>query len=550
MRSQTIETVFADGDAKYQDLLEKYRERGSKLQEQNLTIAALESDKKGLELGIEERDSIIAALESKIEELKAELARHDNPYTPSSTKQPGDKGNTNNTNKSDGTPRKQGAQLGHEGTTNKPKPTIRAIYAPNKCKKCGDRCSMVKKIGTRNITNIQVTVVTTNHVYYEGYCDDCDISTEPPEQPTALLRIAVDVDERDAAEVAGPEPAATADMRDAAGDDSGECGQTCGTKQDAVQDSTPTETPNVPGDIPANEVQCVLQKLPKRGEYGLGVWLATVLSFIDRLPFRLNSQAWLRWGLEMSSGTVHNILAITGKNLTAPTADILRRIRKAYVLNADETSVSYNGKKVWIWIFHNPETGDTLIVIRPSRGGRVVREVLGKNWKGWLVCDGWTAYNKYRKQRCWAHILTAIRYVLERNPGCAEAQEVLNALREIYKTGCEAEGPLKERRRIRALLDKRVRRIVAKYENVPELKSFIIKLSNARPDLFQFVTDRRIPPTNNAAERGLREPVVHRKVRGALRAEETLTWLGNLFSCIFTWRERKMDVQEELAKYV
>ena len=252
----------------------------------------------------------------------------------------------------------------------------------------------------------------------------------------------------------------------------------------------------------------------------------------------------------MSSGTVHNILVSTGMNLTGPATDILRRIRKAYVLNADETSVSYKGKKVWIWIFHNPETGDTLILIRPSRGGKVVREVLGKNWKGRLVCDGWTAYKNYLKQRCWAHILTAIRYVFERNPECSEAQEVLDALREIYRIGCEAKGPLKERRRIRALLDKRVRRIVAKYKNVPELKSFITKLSNARPDLFHFVTDKRIPPTNNEAERGLREPVVHRKVRGALRAEETMTWLGNLFSCVFTWRERKMDVQEELAKYI
>ena len=180
----------------------------------------------------------------------------------------------------------------------------------------------------------------------------------------------------------------------------------------------------------------------------------------------------------------------------------------------------------------------------------MIEEVLGKNWKGWIVCDGWVAYKKYRKQRCWAHILTAIRHARDRNPQCAEAQEVLDALRKIYEIGCGVTGSAKERRRMRALLDKRVRRLVSKYKDVTELKSFITKLSNARPNLFHFVTDPRIPPTNNAAERGLREIVVHRKVRGSIRAETTMTWMGNLFSCISTWMQHKIDVSTELTKYI
>ena len=164
--------------------------------------------------------------------------------------------------------------------------------------------------------------------------------------------------------------------------------------------------------------------------------------------------------------------------------------------------------------------------------------------------DGWTAYKGYRRQRCWSHITTAIRHVAKRNEECAGARHVQEALRKIYRTACSVKGPMGERRRMCVLLDGRVRRIIAKYKDVPELKSFIMKLSGARPDLFHFVTDPRLPSTNNAAERGLREIVVHRKVRGSIRTEATMTWMGNLFSCISTWRERGMDVQEELAKYV
>ena len=300
--------------------------------------------------------------------------------------------------------------------------------------------------------------------------------------------------------------------------------------------------------IPASVVECATERLPERGAYGLGVLLAVVTNYLDRLPFKLNSRSIKRWGIDISSGTTHNILVNVGMSLSDQTADILRRIRKAYVLNADETSISLNGKKVWVWIFYNHETGDTYIAVRPTRGSKVVDEVLGEDWKGSLVCDGLPSYKKYRKQRCWAHIITAIRHVAEHNPECEAAQEVEKSLTEILKIGRKASGSDEERAKIRAMLDERVGHIVEKYKDIPELKKFITKLSNARPDLFHFVTDPRIPPTNNDAERGLREIVVHRKVRGSIRAENTMTWLGNLFSCVSTWRAQKMNVTAELAK--
>ena len=77
-----------------------------------------------------------------------------------------------------------------------------------------------------------------------------------------------------------------------------------------------------------------------------------------------------------------------------------------------------------------------------------------------------------------------------------------------------------------------------------------VKLRNAERDLFLYVVDPRVASTNNAAERGLREPVVHRKVRESIRSEETMKWWGNLFTSVMTWRVRNVDIHEELAKYV
>ena len=43
--------------------------------------------------------------------------------------------------------------------------------------------------------------------------------------------------------------------------------------------------------------------------------------------------------------------------------------------------------------------------------------------------------------------------------------------------------------------------------------------------------------------------VVHRKVRGGIRAEETMTWMANFFSCIMTWKNKGLDHIAEIAKY-
>ena len=174
-----------------------------------------------------------------------------------------------------------------------------------------------------------------------------------------------------------------------------------------------------------------------------------------------------------------------------------------------------------------------------------------KSWRGRLVCDGLVPYRKYTIQRCWAHILNEIKHIAGRNPNCSEAHTVRDMLKGIHRLGLEATGSIQERRRVRNLLRKRVKRLIDTYGESPVLNHFLtITLRNAEPDLFLYVLDPRVASTNNAAERGLREPVVHRKVRGSIRSEDTMIWWGNLFTCVMTWRVRNMDIHAELAKYV
>lgn len=79
---------------------------------------------------------------------------------------------------------------------------------------------------------------------------------------------------------------------------------------------------------------------------------------------------------------------------------------------------------------------------------------------------------------------------------------------------------------------------------------FLTKLENALPDLFTFVLNPAVSPTNNPAERGLREIIVHRKVRGQMKSENMPEVMGNIFTCFTTWKAQGVDHLAEMVKYV
>ena len=109
---------------------------------------------------------------------------------------------------------------------------------------------------------------------------------------------------------------------------------------------------------------------------------------------------------------------------------ILKRVRTADVVYTDETGLKVDGRQHWIWTFTTG--GETLIAIRKSRGKKVLREVLGKDFKGVIVCDGWKSYASFtsRIQRCWAHLLREAECLAER---IEEAKPISQSLHELYR---------------------------------------------------------------------------------------------------------------------
>jgi len=80
------------------------------------------------------------------------------------------------------------------------------------------------------------------------------------------------------------------------------------------------------------------------------------------------------FGLEMSEGAIANLLSRVKGQLQSEVDGILAVLRRSRLIGSDETSARVNGKNQWEWVFQNEHV--CFHIIRPSRGGNVITEVM------------------------------------------------------------------------------------------------------------------------------------------------------------------------------
>ena len=280
-------------------------------------------------------------------------------------------------------------------------------------------------------------------------------------------------------------------------------------------------------------------KIPEQSNFGLNTLThVTLLKFEDRLPLRkVCSSLKRQFNLSMSSGTVFDITRRVSDKLFRKYAEIKTKLRKSKSVNIDETGIRVGGFNFHVWVFTNKEA--TLYIIRKSRGKNVIEEVLGEGYKGVIGCDGWTSYASYTKnlQRCWAHLLREAKYLAEKH---ISAKSLYVGLKSIYKKATSREPPDKDD----LILEMNQWGDYA--ESYKELRKFAVTMRNGIEYWFTFLEHEDVEPTNNRAERALRELIVQRKIIGTLRNKKGTTIMERINSCIATWKQQGLNTFTEL----
>jgi transposase len=289
---------------------------------------------------------------------------------------------------------------------------------------------------------------------------------------------------------------------------------------------------------------------PPDGRFGKNVLVQTTLmKFEQRLPFeKISQQLESQFGFPMTAASAFEVTRRVSECLRPQYDAILEEIRHSRIVYIDETGEKVDGKKHWLWVF-TTET-QTLFVISKSRGKNVLDQVLGKDFQGYVGCDGWKAYSNFtdKLQRCWAHLLREAEWLAEH---CLEAKPLYLALKRLYADliAClVGDPPASLRKKIKAMAKRRLKYWLEKRYESKEAKRFIQKVRNGFDHWFTFVVVPGLEATNNRAERALKEPVVQRKIIGTFRNGKGTRIYETMMTLLATWKQQGLNPYEAMAE--
>lgn len=292
--------------------------------------------------------------------------------------------------------------------------------------------------------------------------------------------------------------------------------------------------------------------IPKEGNFGKNVLAQTTLmKYEDRLPHRKIQDALNRqFDLIISPGAIFDFTRRTSDSLIGVYNMILDRIRSANIVHIDETSLKVDGKNYWIWVFTTDK--ETFYAVRKSRGTKVLEEILTRRFRGVVVCDGWKAYPSFIKelQRCWAHLLRESKALADKVKEAVSLNEALLALFHRLKTFMDGDHTPAERKRAWYQARYALRSILGQRYWYTITKKFVAKIRNGLDYWFTFLLHPGVEPTNNRAERAIREPVVQRKIFGTLRNEKGTRIFEVLSTVLATWKQEGKPLHKTLVSSI
>lgn len=285
----------------------------------------------------------------------------------------------------------------------------------------------------------------------------------------------------------------------------------------------------------------------------VAVWLHHAL----KLPFReVESLFTSLFGMDFVPASALNF-SLTAADKSLPLYEDLReKIRSASLLHLDETSWRLDGFPAWLWYAGNQDLD--FFHIAPSRATEVIAAILGDDFGGDIVSDGYAVYDAIMarwRQTCLAHIIRTAKEIaaeiqlMEKTAPFQPDIAFANAITGFFSDVCDLDrqrlsGRL-SRKRTRAMVPKLRRRLKAlcvaqlSHPKTLNLRDRLLSPERDAKKLFTFLTRPGMPPTNNHAERALRGPVLARKISFGSRSDAGAHAFAVLASILGTARRQK-----------
>jgi hypothetical protein len=279
--------------------------------------------------------------------------------------------------------------------------------------------------------------------------------------------------------------------------------------------------------------------------------MALVATLRTKLRLPLASLQWLLahgWGVRLSVGELSALLTETARAGQTAYEALLAEARASPVVHLDETGWRENGRNGYVWTMSTPTI--RIFQYGPGRGGAVADRLLGEERSAVVVSDFYGAYDHLEglQQRCWAHLLRDIAQLVTDAPEDHRLQRWAVTVSKLYHRAMDWSTQATAEQ-VRPICRERVRdrfeaALVAVCRGQPAdapHAGLCQRIERYRADLFTFVAEPGVPPTNNAAERALRPVVIARKISGGTRSRQGSRTRMILQSLVATWDVQGRD---------
>jgi transposase len=229
---------------------------------------------------------------------------------------------------------------------------------------------------------------------------------------------------------------------------------------------------------------------------------------------------WELFAVRVSVGAIDRICQRTSGLLAGPHERLRSQVLGSAAVNVDETGWFLAGENRTMWTAATAQAAIFRIVCDRHRDR--LAELLGPGFQGIVTSDRWWAYDLLdaeQRQACWSHLQRDFRFHSE---GLAAQKQFgedgLALTRRLFQTW-HAYAEHHDRARLAAEMtpiQNELRQLLEHAANGSKRhrrhRRFANNLLKLWPALWTFITVPGVTPTNNAAERALRGPVIHRKL--------------------------------------
>jgi transposase len=259
------------------------------------------------------------------------------------------------------------------------------------------------------------------------------------------------------------------------------------------------------------------------------------------------------FGLSLTPGGLSQALARMGAKCEPTYEDLVCQVRASASVTMDESGWRVGGCLWWLWAAVTEDT--TVYGIMPGRGYDEAVRLLGAEFDGFLIHDGWSVYYKFLSafhQSCTRHLINRCNEMLE--SASPAAGTFPNNVKAILLKGLDLrdrylEGEVSDHGLASAAgrLEADIGRLLAPSYRSEQNRRLAKHLNHEFEYLFTYLKCPGLEATNWRGEQAIRPAVVARKVWGGNRTKKGAHIQEVLTSILRTSHQRGADPLPELA---